>query len=293
MNSEPHFRDKFVAFVDILGFRSRVEAAKEDGSQLCDLLSHCSKLAQTSHAEAISSYGPMICPESRYVSRDLEYEVTQVSDCVVVSSEISPAGIVNLIHHIASCVFGLFGQGLMVRGYITRGSIFHKDGQFIGVGYQKALEHERSVLAFRELEDDSATPFVEIDPEVVRYIKDETDTCVLSMFTRLTKEDVEHGVTALFPFRHLVSVAGASVAEPENCKRCLNTIRESIQLYRNRLESQSPALEERANRKSQYYRSILDNLLSECDEIENFLALSKRPAIKLKYDGNLKAVEVP
>lgn len=291
MTSEPQFRDQFIAYVDILGFRSRVEAAETgEGLQLSDLLEHCSKLAQTSHARAISIYGPTICPESRYECRSLNYVVTQKSDCVVISAEVSPAGIINLLYHVAASIFGLFTEGIMVRGYVTRGKIFHNEEQFIGTGYQDALEGEQSVQAFRTPEDESATPFVEIDPEVVHYIKYETDACVLMMFSRLVKEDRDNGVTALFPFQHWIRMVGGNITDPEKCKESLDVVRESVQVYRARMESQTHASEPRVIQKLKHYGRILDYLLAECDKIEKILEHSRRPAIKVGYDKNLHII---
>ena len=158
MNSEPQLYEKFIAFVDILGFESTVESLERpQGAQLSDLLKFCSKLAQESHKKNVADHGPVICPESRYNSRDLDYEVTQVSDCVVVSTEVSPAGIMNLLQHVSACVFGLMTKGVMVRGYITRGNIYHRGGQFIGSGYQNAWRMEKNVKAFRLPLDPTST----------------------------------------------------------------------------------------------------------------------------------------
>ncbi len=121
MTIEPQLSDKFVAFVDILGFESKVEALERgEGAELSDLLELCSKLSQEPLRKNVADYGPIICPESRYKFRNLDYEVTQVSDCAVISIEVSPAGIINLLQHVSACVFSFMTKGVMVRGYITR-----------------------------------------------------------------------------------------------------------------------------------------------------------------------------
>ena len=160
MTSEPQLREKFIAFVDILGFESKVEAVEKGELRLSDLLGYCSKLAQESHTKDIAEHGPMICPKSKFKSQGLDYEVTQVSDCAVISAEVSPAGVINLLHHVSASVFGLMTKGIMVRGYISRGNIFHRNNQFIGTGYQNALHKEKEVGAFRFQLDETSTPFV-------------------------------------------------------------------------------------------------------------------------------------
>lgn len=293
MTSKPQFRDKFVAFVDILGFKSRVEAAEGgSGDRLSDLLAICAELECKSHVQSIAAYGPIICPESRHESRDLDYRVTQISDCAIISTEISPAGIINLIEHISQSIIGLLEFGVMVRGYVTRGSIFHKHEQFIGAGYQNALTGEKSVRAFRMSENDGATPFVEVDPRVVRYIREETDACVAEMFERMARVDSTNDVTVLFPFQQLTNVAGANISEPEKCKRSLDIVRIWIGSYKEKINFQAPTSDEVVNQKSKYYMKILDDLLAECDEIENFLKIMKEPAVKLGYDGNFNVVPI-
>ena len=293
MTAEPQFCDKFVAFVDILGFTSKVAAVEGgSGAQLSDLLEICGELESKSHAQSIAAYGPIICPESRYESRNLDYRVTQISDCAIVSTEVSPAGIINLVEHISQSIIGLLRHGVLVRGYVTRGSIFHDDKQFIGVGYQNALTGEKSVRAFRMSESDGATPFVEVDPNVVRYIREETDACVVEMFGRMAKVDSTHDVTVLFPFQQLTNVVGGNISEPEKCQRSLDIVRTWIDSYKAKVDSQALDSDNMAKQKSKYYMKILDDLLAECDQIENFLKIGRQPAVRLRFDQNLNAVSI-
>ena len=282
-----------MAFVDILGFTSKVEAAEGcSGAQLSDLLEICEELESKSHVQSIAAYGPIICPESQYESRSLDYRVTQISDCAIISTEVSPAGLINLVEHISQSIVGLLRHGVLVRGYVTRGSIFHDDKQFIGIGYQNALTGEKSVRAFRMSEGDGATPFVEVDPKVVRYIREETDACVVEMFGRMAGVDSTQGVTVLFPFKQLTNVVGGNISEPEKCRRSLDIVRAWIDSYKEKVGSQALASDNVASQKSKYYMKILDDLLSECDEIENFLRIGKQPAVRLRYDENLNAVPI-
>ncbi len=96
----PEFRDKFIGFVDILGFKQMVAAAAAGtGMSLTELLECLKRLGAPEDQEHFRKYGPTTCPGSIYVQRDLDFQLSQVSDCVVVSSEVSPAGVINLVHH--------------------------------------------------------------------------------------------------------------------------------------------------------------------------------------------------
>ena len=201
--SDTEFKDKFVGFVDILGFKDLVKAAEAGtGMSLAELLEILNDLGAPEDQEHFKKYGPTTCPESTYVQRDLNFRLTQVTDCVFVSTEVSSAGVINLISHCWVAVMQLLlTKGIMCRGYITRGSIYHTDTQPIGSGYQEAYDKEKQVTAFKREADERGTPFVEVDPVVCDYVRDHGDRCVKEMFSRYVKGDGK--VTALFPFQRL------------------------------------------------------------------------------------------
>ena len=279
---EPRFSDKFIAFVDILGFKSKVESAEQDGDlSLRKLLDFTVALESRTHSRTIEGYGPAICPESRYIDRGLDYKVTQVSDCVVVSAEISPAGVINIIHHTYYAALKLLMKGLMVRGYVRQGNIFHEDNNFMGTGYQQALKGEEEVKAFQTSPDDIGTPFIEIDREVVQYIKKCDDQCVQTMFERMTR--AEDDVTVIFPFQSL-SRLNDFYGDLDKSKENLEVIQSWIHNARHNVESFAPSSDSDAARKSKYYLKFLDEELAKCDEFEKDIDLLKQPAIKLRHD---------
>ena len=171
----------------------------------------------------------------------------------------------------------------MVRGYITRGNIYHRGNQIIGTGYQNAFRMEKNIKAFCLPLDEASTPFVEIDECVTNYVKHETDQCVREIFGRLTKED-EDGIAVIFPFQRLSDLAGQNIMDVETCRRSLRTIRKWITDFLEKLNSQSPCVDLEANEKSIYYRRFLSEQLGECDRIEELLHMLKEPAVKARYD---------
>src|ERR1035438_2183803 len=107
------YQDKFIAFVDILGFSDLVrqsEENKEGSPSLEDLLNLTKKLGLPEESARFAKSGPIVCPRAHYVSKDLSFQITQVSDCLIVSSEVSPAGVINLVQH----CFGISINLLMV-----------------------------------------------------------------------------------------------------------------------------------------------------------------------------------
>ena len=137
------FEDKFIAFIDVLGFKNMVkESELGTGMPLTEIMDHLSKLGSIDDEDKFKKYGPTTCPQSKAKNKSLNFQVTQISDCVIVSSEISSAGVINLVSHCWSAVIGLLMKGIMCRGYITRGSIYHVNNQVVGSGYQNAYSME-------------------------------------------------------------------------------------------------------------------------------------------------------
>ena len=267
----PKFQNKFIAYVDILGFKTKVEAAeRSEQTTLSYLLGYCAAFEQGEHVERTKSGHPSCCQESERNSENLNYEATQVSDCIVISTEISPAGIVNLLFHIYEAACLLVKKGVLVRGYVCQGSIFHEGHQFMGTGYQRALSMESQVKAFRLFDEESfRPPFVEISPEVVDYIK-KADSCVQDCFNRFCKNDQE-GVTAIFPVSEVFgkhAEKSTSHAVPSgNLKTIFQAVIDELEDNKKRLcESLSLLSTEnqsRAGRKIEIYKQLIDGEIKD------------------------------
>ncbi len=274
--SGPKFQEKFIAFLDILGFKGFVEAAETgNGMPLSELLEVLKKLGSPDQREKFGERGPIACPQSAYLERNLDFRLTQISDSVVVSAEVSAAGIINLLNHCWSAVFGLLESGIMCRGYITRGLIFHTNTHLIGTGYQKAYENEGNVAAFKHEADERGTPFVEVDRSVCNYVSECKDWCVGEMFSRFVKRDGE--LAALFPFQRLAHsfiIAGAGKTfDPEKEKRANQNVRLWINGFKERVMALVDTSKPSAVRKAEHYIQALDAQLEVCDRTDEMIAL--------------------
>jgi hypothetical protein len=152
---------------------------------------------------------PNICPQSRRLAADIDFKMTQISDCVVISAEVSPAGVMNLAHYCFGIAITLFSKGALCRGYMTRGNIFHDDHQFIGTGYVHAVENEKSVAFMRADVEEEGTPFIQIDETVTDYVRSESDECVRKMFARIVRSDETY--TAIYPFEAMSKVPSSLI----------------------------------------------------------------------------------
>jgi hypothetical protein len=265
------FEEKFIGFMDILGFKGLVAAAETGtGPTLDEVIRWTKELGSVENKYSIEKYGGTICPCSPRISKNLSFEITQISDCVIVSSEISPAGAVNLVNHGWGAIISLLRHGLMCRGYITKGKIHHRGETVIGTGYQRAYEKESQVRAFKVESDERGTPFVEVDNAVVDYIEENGDACVKEMFSRFVKTDGD--VTALFPFNriaHSFIIAGFAMQfDPIKEKESVQTIRTWLQKLRGQVLSRVDYDNQSAVSKAQHYVRALDAQLAECDRTD-------------------------
>jgi hypothetical protein len=273
--SDIKFSDKFIGFVDILGFKKLVEAAEAgNGMFLVELLELLKELGTAADRKKIQKYGPTICPKSNYVRRNLNFRLTQISDCIVVSSEVSPAGVINLVSHCWGAVIKLLTKGILCRGYITRGTVFHTDTQFIGSGYEKASSEEKHVTAFIREGEKSGTPFVEVDQSVCNYVRDQGDSCVKEMFSRYVKEDGK--VTALFPFQRLQCsfVIGDRLGyrfDPEKERQSNESMRLMIENFKERIMAFVDYADQDVVRKVEHYIAALDEQLEVCKKTDDML----------------------
>jgi len=268
------FEEKFIGFVDLLGFKNLVEAAEAgEGLELPELVELQKLLGTPEKIERISKSGSITCPESSYISGDLSFQLTQVSDCVIVSSEISPAGVINLISHCWGAVIELMGKGIMCRGYITRGSLFHSGTTVIGSGFQEAYSKEGNVTVFKQEANERGTPFVEIDPAVCDFVKNCDDSCVRKMFDRMVKED--GNVSALFPFKmlaHTFIVAGfGKTFDPDEEKTANDNLRKMLHNFKSKVMSYVDESNPRAVEKVRHYIRALDAQIEHCDHIDELI----------------------
>jgi hypothetical protein len=278
--SNTEFKDKFIGFVDILGFKTLVEAAEAGtGMPLSELLEALKEFGAPEDRKKFEKYGPMTCPNSTHIQRDLDFRLTQISDCVIISIEVSPAGVINLVNHCWGSVIKLLTKGIMCRGYITRGSIYHTDTQPIGSGYQEAYDKEKQVTAFKREADERGTPFVEVDPVVCDYVRDHGDWCVKEMFSRYVKEDGK--VTALFPFQrleHSFMIAGfGSTFDPEKEKRSNQNMRLMIENLKERVMALVDRSNPNAVSKVEHYIAALDAQLEVCKRTDEMIDMLNSP----------------
>lgn len=268
--------NKFIAYVDILGFSSAVERIDNGGSLSLEALAEAARLlGGDDDINAIRTHGPRICPSARRVHHDLDFQLSQVSDCVVISTEVSPSGAIAIIEHCWRAVFGLLRKGLMCRGHVRQGKIYHRDGVLIGPGYQEAANREKAVTAFKRDADDRGTPFVELDASVRDYVASCGDQCVVTMYKRMVKEDEE--VAAIFPFNRFGKLAGFGIEaqfqdfDRDRARASVERARQRLLNLRMELRRHVDPANTSAVRKVEHYELALEDELRAFDDLDEMI----------------------
>ncbi|MGB8411828.1 MAG: hypothetical protein WCE23_03285 [Candidatus Binatus sp.] len=274
--------DKFVGFVDIMGFKSLVRTAEAGkGLSLEDLSKAVEALGTEADLQCIKTYGPKICPMAPRVPKDLDFQITRSSDCVIVSAEVSPAGVINLISHCWTAQLELLGMGILCRGYIKRGLIYHTKLHQIGSGLSNAVEREKQVSVFKQNADEQGTPFIEVSPEIVEYVATQGDKCVKEMFSRHVQQDGL--LTALFPFKrlnHSFAIPAGHQFDPEKEKKSVDVVRGWIRKMKDAVSKRVDQSDPKAVNKGSHYLRMLDKQLAECDWTEEVIDRLARPLFR-------------
>ena len=265
--------EKFIAFFDVLGCKSLVCASEAGGEpslqELSEILAALGTDADRKHFE---EYGPTTCPEAPRIRKDMDFRITRASDSVLISAETSPAGLINLVSHCYTACFKLLSKGVMCRGYIKRGRIYHTSEQQIGTGLIDVVEREKQVSIFKKDADERGTPFIEIDKEVVQYVEHQPDRCVKEIFPRLVK--AEGDLTAIFPFQRLT---GFDAGDPEKDSASLNVTRGWIHKMKEQVQHNIDPADESALRKGNHYIRMLNDQLIACDQMDDAINLLAQP----------------
>lgn len=273
--------EKFIGFFDIVGFKSLMARADAGNGMTHSELFDIVKLlgSETDRAERLK-YGSKICPHAPFVQRDVDFHITQQFDCAVVSAEISPAGAINVISHCWTACLELLSKGLMCRGYIKRGLVYHTEKDVFGPGHVDVVEREKQVSFFKGDSDKSGTPFIEVDKTVVDYIATQPDSCVKEMSGRMLR--TEGGLTAIFPVKRLnhsfmIGGFGMPKFDPEKERKSLNNVRDWIRRMKRDVESYIDPDNASAVTKGGHYGRMLDQQLLACDETERAIDMLSQP----------------
>lgn len=119
------YREKYVAFIDMLGFGQRIKASADNYDDRREIISAINELRKSiSNNDAI------------------DLVLTYFSDCVVISTQSDPDGLRTLFLATSYIASNLVQRDVLIRGGIAHGGIYHDDDLCFGPAMVRAYEIE-------------------------------------------------------------------------------------------------------------------------------------------------------
>lgn len=140
----PPGQERFVAFLDLLGFKTLVEAAEHDPLEFTRLRDVLLSLSET------------LCNNPSTDSR-----FTYFSDCIIITTNTTADALWDLFQGVHTLTGNLLQEDVFVRGAITRGWAFHDERYVYGTAVSRAVE----------LEARAEYPLTLLSPEVCEAAK--------------------------------------------------------------------------------------------------------------------------
>jgi hypothetical protein len=122
------YTERYVAFIDILGFKGLIRRSM-DSEQMVKAL-----------AESLNSMGKR---ETKYVGEDLR--ALNFSDTILMSEKVTAQGLSCLLFEIQELALSLLPSGFLIRGGISKGSLYHEGSVVFGPALIEAYRLESTV----------------------------------------------------------------------------------------------------------------------------------------------------
>jgi hypothetical protein len=181
MSEFPGYKDKIVAFLDILGFESLILSLSEQP----ELHKRINRALKEIEATRDSSLLENTAQSS--------LEVNQFSDSIAISSEPTKEGFFSVIWACGWLHANLLYSGILTRGGVSIGPTVHESDLIYGEGMIKAYRIESSAAVY---------PRIVIDNEIFKYLKVGDNRLYLC-------QDMD-GLWFIDPFEFEASCPGAS-----------------------------------------------------------------------------------
>lgn len=147
------YEERYIAFIDMLGFSSLVERSEADVNLLKRLTSVLEDVRMykklEEHMDAFDSNHPLHFFQNMF-------KMTTFSDNILISTKINTIGLGEIIFISAVICNRLLHQGIFTRGAISKGKLVHTKTIVLGAGLISAYNLEKSAAIYpRILIDES------------------------------------------------------------------------------------------------------------------------------------------
>jgi len=148
--AESEYPARYVAFLDILGFRELITNLNEDETKL----SSVRDLLRNIHNPDPELFKNLL-PKS-------DFRAQSISDAVAISATMTPEGLAHIFMAVERLAQKLLKAGYFLRGAIAKGKVFHDHEMVFGEGVVRAYHFESAVARYprimlpREIVEDVA-----------------------------------------------------------------------------------------------------------------------------------------
>ena len=137
------YQDRVIAFIDIIGFKKIVEKTVTDQAYLGSIIDAIAEIRGQFIDDPKSPFQQMV--RTVLFEDDFDTQVIQVSDCIVISKLANiPGALQYLIGDVTLAIHILISHGLLCKGRIECGKVFHTDKYIIGPAYNAAYLGEEA-----------------------------------------------------------------------------------------------------------------------------------------------------
>jgi hypothetical protein len=142
------YSERYVAFIDILGFSSHVRQSEHSPSEAEKLVKIMDRISERWSYPALQSTHEVLCEDFRSQS---------FSDCTVLSEAATPKGLHYLLLMVTQFALDLLANGFLLRGGIAKGPLHHSKNAVFGPAFLKAYDLEQNIAEYPRIIVDQYT----------------------------------------------------------------------------------------------------------------------------------------
>lgn len=139
------YEERYVAFIDILGFSDLVNRTEKDASLLERIVSILEE--QNEHSSIAEHFDAANRIDSSDSYHNM-FRASTFSDSIVISTKNNPDALQIIVMRIAQTCNKLLHQGVFTRGAISKGKLIHTNTIVLGNGLISAYNLEKSAAVY-------------------------------------------------------------------------------------------------------------------------------------------------
>jgi hypothetical protein len=142
------YSERYVAFIDILGFGNIVRRSVQSPEQAEALVQIFDRMHKRWSDQGL---------QATHEHMGEDFRVQSFSDCTVISEAATPKGLMYLLLMVTQFSLDLMVSGFLVRGGIAKGLLHHSDQAVFGPAFLDAYALERDIACYPRIIVDKGT----------------------------------------------------------------------------------------------------------------------------------------